>query len=333
MMSHHSQNRTVGRTLELLALEKGDIAALVVYSGAVGALYLALPLAAQALFANVAFGTLLQPVVVLALIVFAVLAFSGTLSLLENIVVERLQRRYFARLSLSFAESLSNAEAGTIDRPTAIDRANRFFEVMNVQKTSYTLLLDGLALLLQMFFGMALLAVYHPSLLVFDICLVMGLMLIVVLWGRRAVETAVDESRAKLNVGNWLHALATDPKKYTAPEGHNLAIVHADELATEYLKRRKLHFQFLFARVAGAVLLQIVANASVLVIGGWLVIEGQLTLGQLVAAEIVVSSLAAGVGKLGKYLEAFYDLSASTDKISHVLLAPQNAATTTEEAA
>ncbi len=332
-MSYVSRNRTVGRALELLALEKGDIIALVVYSGGVGVLYLALPLAAQALFANVAFGTLLQPVVVLATIVFAVLAFSGTLSLLKNVVVERLQRRYFARLSLSFAESLSNGEAGTIDRPTAIDRANRFFEVVNVQKTAYTLLLDGIALLLQMFFGMALLAVYHPLLLAFDICLILSLTLIIVLWGRRAVETAVDESRAKLDVGNWLHALAADPKKYTTDEGHNLAIVHADELATEYLKRRRLHFQFLFAQVTGAVLLQIVANASVLVIGGWLVIEGQLTLGQLVAAEIVVSSLAAGMGQLGKYLEAFYDLSASTDKIAHVLFAPRKAEPTTEEAA
>lgn len=329
-MGHHSPGKTVGRTLELLGLEKRDIFALAVYSAVVGVLYLALPLAAQALFANVAFGTLLQPVVVLAAIVFAVLTFSGALSLLENIVVERLQRRYFARLALAFAESLSNSEAGTIDRGTSIDRANRFFEVVNVQKTTYTLLLDGLALLLQMFFGMALLAVYHPLLLAFDLCLILCLLLIVFLWSRRCVETAVDESRAKLDVGNWLHALAADPQKYTTEEGHNYAIAHADELATQYLKRRRTHFHVLFAQITGAVGLQIIANASVLVIGGWLVIEGQLSLGQLVAAEIVVSSLAAGIGKLGKYLEAFYDLSASTDKVSHVLFAPRSNEQATE---
>lgn len=324
-MSANTPGQTVSHTLELLGLEKGDIFSLAVYSATVGVLYLALPLAAQALFANVAFGTLLQPVVVLAAIVFAVLTFSGILSLLENIVVERLQRRYFARLALAFAESLSNSEAGTIDRSTSIDRANRFFEVVNVQKTTYTLLLDGLALLLQMFFGMALLAVYHPLLLAFDLCLILALLLIVFLWGRRCVETAVDESRAKLDVGNWLHALAADPKQYTTEEGHNRAIYHADELATNYIKHRRRHFHFLFAQISCAVLLQIIANASVLVIGGWLVIEGQLTLGQLVAAEIVVSALAAGIGKLGKYLEAFYDLSAATDKVAHVLFAPRSA--------
>ena len=116
-MSHRSPGKTVAHPLELLGLEKADISALAVYSATVGVFYLALPLAAQALFANVAFGTLMQPVVVLAAIVFAVLT---VLSLLENIVVERLQRRYFARLALSFAESLSNSEAGTIDRAPAL---------------------------------------------------------------------------------------------------------------------------------------------------------------------------------------------------------------------
>lgn len=323
-MPRNSSSRIVAHTLELLALERGDILALGVYSATVGALYLALPLSAQALFANVAFGTLLQPVIVLAAIVFAVLTFSGVLSLLENVVVERLQRRYFARLALAFADSLSNGESENLDHGAAIDRANRFFEVVNVQKTTYTLLLDGLALLLQMLFGMALLAVYHPLLLAFDACLILSLLLIIFLWSRRALETAVDESRAKLDVGNWMHSLAADPKLHCTEEGHNQAIARADELARNYLKKRQSHFRFLFAQISCAVMLQVVANASVLVIGGWLVIEGQLSLGQLVAAEIVVSSLAAGIGKLGKYLEAFYDLSASTDKVAHVLFAPRS---------
>jgi hypothetical protein len=42
-MNDTSRNRTVGRSLMLLALEKGDIASLVVCSGAIGVLYLALP--------------------------------------------------------------------------------------------------------------------------------------------------------------------------------------------------------------------------------------------------------------------------------------------------
>jgi putative ABC transport system ATP-binding protein len=321
-MKHTQPSRVFAQAIELLAIERGDILALTAYSAIVGLLYLVLPLAAQALFANVAFGTLMQPVVALAIIVFAVLTFSGVIRLLEQVVVEKMQRRYFARLTQALAASLNQKETAATDRAEAVDRANRFFEIVNNQKTISNLFLDGLNLALQMVFGMALLAVYHPLLLAFDLGLILGLLLIIFLLGSRALATSVDESRAKLEVGNWLHALAADSQEPRADEERANATLHADRLACEYLDQRKRHFRFLFAQISGFILLQIIANASVLAIGGWLVIIGQLTLGQLVAAEIVVSSLAAGVGKLGKYLENFYDLAASTDKLAHVLLNP-----------
>ena len=322
--THHQPAGKIARqALSLLALERGDILTLTVYSVLVGFLYLTLPLAAQALFANVAFGTLLQPVLVLSFIVLGLLSFSGALQLLENIVVERLQRRYFARVAMAYARSLTTESAPLANRSEGIDRANRFFEIVNIQKTVSVLLLEGLALALQMLVGLALLAIYHPLLLAFDLCLILSLSLIAILWGRRAIETAVDESKAKLKVANSLHEIAGSPLTFKSTSGKALASSRIDALTSDYVAKRTAHFHVLFWQISGAAVLQILANASVLAIGGWLVIIGQLTLGQLVAAEIVVSSVAAGVGKLGKYLEAFYDLSASTDKIAHVLLSEE----------
>jgi putative ABC transport system ATP-binding protein len=57
-------------------------------------------------------------------------------------------------------------------------------------------------------------------------------------------------------------------------------------------------------------------------IGGYLVIEGQLTLGQLVAAELIVSMALAALIKFGKHLESFYDLLTAVDKIGHLLDLP-----------
>lgn len=54
----------------------------------------------------------------------------------------------------------------------------------------------------------------------------------------------------------------------------------------------------------GSLALQAVGSAALLGLGGALVIAGQLTIGQLVAAEIIVSSGVAGIAKLGKHLEA-----------------------------
>jgi hypothetical protein len=59
------------------------------------------------------------------------------------------------------------------------------------------------------------------------------------------------------------------------------------------------------------------ASAALLGLGGWLVIQNQLTLGQLVAAELVLSAAFFGVAQLGSYLGYFYDLFAAVEEISH----------------
>jgi ABC-type bacteriocin/lantibiotic exporter with double-glycine peptidase domain len=53
-------------------------------------------------------------------------------------------------------------------------------------------------------------------------------------------------------------------------------------------------------------------------VGGWLVINRQLTLGQLVAAELVVELVVSGFSKMGKHLESYYDLLAGMDKLGYI---------------
>ena len=50
-------------------------------------------------------------------------------------------------------------------------------------------------------------------------------------------------------------------------------------------------------------------------LGDWLVINRQLTLGQLVASELIVTLVLAALSKIGKYVEIFYDLQATLDKL------------------
>ena len=57
-------------------------------------------------------------------------------------------------------------------------------------------------------------------------------------------------------------------------------------------------------------------------LGGWLVIQGQLTLGQLVAAELIVMLIVGSFAKLGKHMESFYDLLTSVDKLGHLFDLP-----------
>jgi ABC-type bacteriocin/lantibiotic exporter with double-glycine peptidase domain len=68
--------------------------------------------------------------------------------------------------------------------------------------------------------------------------------------------------------------------------------------------------------------MQAVASTVLLGLGGWLVISGQLTLGQLVAAELIVAVIVGSFAKLGKHMESFYDLLASVEKLGLLLDLP-----------
>jgi ABC-type bacteriocin/lantibiotic exporter with double-glycine peptidase domain len=76
------------------------------------------------------------------------------------------------------------------------------------------------------------------------------------------------------------------------------------------------------SQIVGALMLQVLASTALLGIGGFLVIKGSLTLGQLVAAELIVTVVVGGVAKMGRHLEHWYDLNAASQKIAQLLDVP-----------
>ncbi len=310
------------RLLQLLRHERHDLRAVLVYAVAVGLLSLAVPIAVQALINSIVFTTMLQPVAVLTVLVLLALSFEGTLRVLMTTVVEWMQQRLFVRTAVDMAERLSRLRAGALDRGNAPELANRFFDVMTVQKAAATLLLDGVGLVLQTLLGMALLAFYHPLLLAFDAVVVALLAFVVFGVGRGAVDTAIRESKAKYAVASFLEDIARQTTAFRSAATRSFALGRVDDLCSSYVGYRRKHYKILVRQIVGTKGLQAFASAGLLGVGGLLVIQRQLTLGQLVAAELIVSAVLAGIAKLGKHLESYYDLVAAVDKLGHVVDLP-----------
>jgi ABC-type bacteriocin/lantibiotic exporter with double-glycine peptidase domain len=315
------------RLLFILRPESTDIGVVALFSAVVGLLALASPIAVEALVNTVAFGRFLQPVVVLSLILLTFLAFAATLRVMQAYISEIIQRRIFVRVVSDLAYRLPRVQRSAFDSLHGPELMNRFFDVMTVQKTAATLVLDGIAMALQTIIGMLVLAFYHPYLLGFDLFLLGCLAVIVFALGRGAVRTAIEESYAKYDVAAWLEELAGSTVAFRSNGGARRAWDVADGLATEYVRARRRHFRVLIRQVVFAVGLQAVGGALLLGLGGWLVVNGQLTLGQLVAAELIVSVILGSFAKLGKQLESFYDLLAAVDKVGHLFDLPVERAT------
>ena len=253
---------------------------------------------------------------------FTFLTFAAALRGLLSYVVEILQRRLFVRLVADLAYRLPRVRGTAFDGMHAPELVNRFFEIVTVQKAASSLLLDAVSIILQTFVGMAVLAFYHPFLLGFDLVLLMLIAFITFGLGRGAVKTAVNESIAKYAVGAWLEELVRHPTAFKLHSGHQFALDRSDRLTVDYLDARKKHYRIVLRQLLFALGLQATVATALLGLGGWLVIQGQLTLGQLVAAELIVTVIVGSFAKMGKHLESFYDLLASMDKLGHLFDLP-----------
>ena len=145
---------------------------------------------------------------------------------------------------------------------------------------------------------------------------------IVVVQGRGAVATAIKESKAKHALEAWLEHLAAHLVTFKSAGGAAYAVRRSHRLLESYLGYRSQHFAILIRQTVSSFALKAVASSALLGIGGWLVISRQLTLGQLVASELVVAGMLSAFTKFGKQLEVYYDLCAALDKLGGLIDLP-----------
>ncbi|MBL8809058.1 MAG: ABC transporter ATP-binding protein [Planctomycetaceae bacterium] len=317
-----SEQTPFARLRRLMKPERTDIWIVVIFALVSGLLGMTTPLAVEALVNTVAFGRFLQPVVVLSIMLLAFLLFQAALKTMQTFVVEIIQRRLFARLAAELSWRLPRARVDAFGDHYPPEMVNRFFDVVTVQKIVASLLLDGLSLALSTVVGMAVLAFYHPWLLAFDLVLVAMMAIIMFVLGRGAVKTSIKESKTKYAMASWLEDLARCRTTFRYDGAAEFALERSDQLIYDYLSARKKHFSVLMRQILAILMIQALASTALLAIGGWLVISGQLSLGQLVAAELIVAVVVGSFVKMGKHMESFYDLMASVDKIGSLLDLP-----------
>jgi putative ABC transport system ATP-binding protein len=311
----HPPARPFTRLWQLLRPERRELWMVVVFAAVVACLSLATPVAVETLVNTVAFGVLLWPVVAIALVLAACLGLAGAIRAVQVYVVECIQRRLFVRVVADYARRLPRVQLPAFDRQYGPELANRFFDVLTVQKSLATLLLDGVSLVVAVTVGLVVLAFYHPFLLGFDLLLILFLAVLVFALGWGGVRTSLHESHAKYDVAGWLEEVPRNLRAFKFAHGRELAEQTADRLAGEYVTARRAHFRVVWRQTVFAIALQVLASTALLGIGGYLVIDRQLTLGQLVAAELIVTLVVASVSKVGKYAETFYDLMSGAEKL------------------
>lgn len=291
--SKYSNNLTVKLIWRFLADDEPLLRALLIYSISLGLLSLVIPIAVQTLVNHVTYGTLIQPIIILSILLLGFLSFTGAVRIIQYISVEWIQRRLFARVAVA-KNNIGEQDPSTI----------KFLEIATIQKSGASLLIDGLTIVLQAATGVIVLSLYHPWFFLFSIIVIL-LMSYIVLSEKTAIQTAMIESDKKYAL---LDSLSGTEDSKSVPTAVSI-----------YLKARSHHFNILLRKFVFSIGLQAIASTALLGIGGILVIQGQLTVGQLIAAELIASVVLLNFSKVPKYLENFYDVVASFKKIEKFL--------------
>ena len=298
-----------------------------VYGVAISLLSLATPISVQLLINSVAHTALPAPLWTLSGVLFALLLTVAILSAFRVHLMALFERRVFARVVAEVTVRAVHARDPFFGDAGRSDLFNRFFDLTVVQKAVPSLLIGGFTIVLQSAVGLILTSFYHPFFLAFNGILLLALLLIWLIWSPGSMTAAVALSHAKHETARWLESVGGSNGFYKSSRHLGFAMDRSEAATATYVDRHRRYFRYSFAQTLACLFLYALASAALLALGGNLILAGELTVGQLVAAELILSGVFYGVSQLGWYLDTFYDLVASSEELSLLFAIPQEAAT------
>lgn len=306
------------RYFKLLLLDKKDVYQIIFYAIFAGLVSLSLPLGIQAIINFIQSGRVTVSWVVLVIFVVIGVALVGILSLMQLRITENLQQKIFVRSSFEFAARLPRIKFEELYDSYPPELANRFFDTMTIQKGTSKLLIDFSAALLQILFGIILLSFYHPYFIMLGFLLLILLYLIFKYSYFIGLENSLKVSKYKYKVAGWLQEMARNNYSFRKERNYDFALQKNDKFASEYLNYRESLFNVLKRQFSHLIVFKIIITASLLTIGGYLVISQEMNIGQFVAAEIIILLVINSVEKIILGLETLYDVLTAVEKIGLV---------------
>ena len=315
------------RLMGLLRLDKRDIYQVFYYAIFAGVVNLSLPLGIQAIINLIQGAQISTSWIVLVVLVTIGVAFVGILQLMQIRIIENVQQKIFTRSSFEFAYRFPKIRMSQLRNYYPPELANRFFDTLTVQKGLSKILIDFPAALLQIILGLLLLSLYHPFFIIYGILLLLLIYVVFKFTAQKGLDTSLNESKSKYKVAHWLQEVARSIISFKLSGKTSHALDKNDELVTEYLEAREGHFNILVLQYIQMIGFKVLVTAGLLLIGGLLVLNQEMNIGQFVAAEIIILLVISSVEKLILGLETFYDLLTSLEKLGQIVdkeLEPQD---------
>ena len=294
----------------LFRLERHVLGLVLSYSLAIGLFSLIVPLTVQELVNTFAFAIQPITIVTLAAVMVLGLLLVGAFRALQYYSVEVLERRIFARVAIAMTQQLPHLRFQGF-KPRF---ANYFIETILMQRAISVLLVDLINVVVGGAVGMTILVFYHPYFILYNALLLAGFTVVFFLMSHGGLKADLDLSQAKYATLHWLQEISYNLLHFKSTDSQSLLINKTDQLVDTYIGARRTRFTVLIRQYIGSLGWQALAHSGLIATAGWLLGIGQLTLGQFVAAEVVVSGILTSFDGVVKRMgHIFYFMTALSE--------------------
>lgn len=281
----------------LIKLERNMLGIIASYAVAIGMFMLCVPIAVQELVSTFSFA--IQPIMILTLTVVVGSALTGAAAfrILQARAVETLQQRIYTRIAIAFTETLPRLREDSF----LPQHAHRFAEADLLTRALVAMVADLFNVAVVGTIGMSLLVFFHPYFVLYNAILVVGFVFLLTVFGKGGFLITLEMSRLNYEIYHWMQNIAANLPHLRATGNSPYLMQKTDELTKAYAGVRQRRSDLLTGRqYKAAALWQVAGHAGMIATAGSLVAQGQLTVGQFAAAELLAGTLLLNMDTLAR---------------------------------
>lgn len=310
------KQKVIASIKSIMLEDRKSVFYLIYYSAIEAILLLSIPLASSFIINSVLAHADIS-LVVLGTIVVITFLLTTLLQIVKQYIIEKFKQKIFVTTGIKIAlMAIKNRDPSENVRHLIHKQMNYFFDIEAIQKVFPILLLDGTGLVVKVVFSLLLLLAFNTTLFFTGLFFVILFLLLLSVTGRNGIRYSIERSNTKHNAIYYLQ---------------NILEIHEDEknilnfldgYLKKYIVARTHIFQVVMRQLTLTFLIEGLVVTTFLIVGGYLVINSTLPLGEFVAAEIIVVTITNALKGFMKQIDYIYDMIegfAKVDKLTKSL--------------
>ncbi len=282
---------------------------IIYYATIEGVLILSFPLAidftVNSIIAHASYSVIVIGFIILLMFLFVTLA-----RVLQHYIVEKFQQKIFVEKAIETFEHAHHIVKRKVHFKEPVKKAmNYFFDVLTLQKFFPNIMLEGIALIVNIIIGFALLLAFNPIFFEVSLLLAVVYILLIVLLGFNGIKYAKIRSDKKHETLYFLQNVPFSERTINKDKED------LDNILVDYVEARERLFKVMIRQKTLSFIMQGVIYTLFFILGGFLVINGKIPIGEFIAAEIVVVFINKAITSFVKQIEYFYEIAEAIYKV------------------